>query len=103
MELFFTFEGRVSKLMYWIISLIMGGLFFWYERSDSMVALILLLVLLWPSLAISVKRWHDRNKSGRWVFISFVPIVGSIWTLIELGFLKGTEGPNDYGDDPLVS
>jgi uncharacterized membrane protein YhaH (DUF805 family) len=59
------------------------------------------IALLWPSVAIAIKRWHDRGKSGWWMLIFFVPIVGWIWGGIELGFLKGTDGPNEYGPDPL--
>jgi uncharacterized membrane protein YhaH (DUF805 family) len=62
---------------------------------------ILYLALIWPSLAISIKRWHDRDKSGWWVLIGFIPLIGGIWALIETGFLEGTKGPNQYGLDPL--
>jgi uncharacterized membrane protein YhaH (DUF805 family) len=64
--------------------------------------IILMLIILWPSLAVYTKRWHDRNKSGWWSLILFVPLVGAIWFLVELGFLRGTEGPNRYGPDPIV-
>jgi uncharacterized membrane protein YhaH (DUF805 family) len=63
---------------------------------------ILILVTLWPALAIYTKRWHDRNKSGWWTLIILIPIVGPIWFLIEQGFLRGTEGPNRFGPDPIV-
>jgi uncharacterized membrane protein YhaH (DUF805 family) len=60
------------------------------------------LILLLPSyvfLAIVVKRWHDHGKSGWWVLINLIPIVGWIWTMAEIGFLPGTPGPNAYGED----
>jgi len=53
-------------------------------------------------LAVYTKRWHDRNKSGWWSLILLIPIVGPIWMLVELGFLRGTEGTNNYGPDPIV-
>ena len=59
---------------------------------------ILLPLSWWVSLAISVKRWHDRGKSGWWVLIGFIPIIGGLWALIETGFLGGDPGPNQYGD-----
>jgi len=49
-------------------------------------------------MVIQIRRWHDRDKSGWWVFIGFIPIIGPLWTLIELGFLPGTPGPNHYGE-----
>jgi uncharacterized membrane protein YhaH (DUF805 family) len=63
--------------------------------------IILTLITLWPALAIYTKRWHDRNKSGWWSLILFIPLVGPIWFLIELGFLRGTEGQNRFGPDPI--
>jgi uncharacterized membrane protein YhaH (DUF805 family) len=63
---------------------------------------IVVLLTLWPTLAIYAKRWHDRNKSGWWSLIMFVPIIGAIWLLVELGFLRGTEGPNRFGPDPIA-
>jgi uncharacterized membrane protein YhaH (DUF805 family) len=64
-------------------------------------SLIVILLTLWPALAVYTKRWHDRNKSGWWSLILFIPLVGPIWFLIELGFLRGTEGPNRFGPDPI--
>ena len=61
---------------------------------------ILMLLILWPSICLYAKRWHDRGKSGWWSLIGFVPLIGGIWMLVELGFLRGTEGPNRFGDDP---
>lgn len=52
-------------------------------------------------LAGQVKRWHDRDKSGWWVMINLVPLIGPIWSLIEVGILRGTVGPNRFGPDPL--
>jgi uncharacterized membrane protein YhaH (DUF805 family) len=72
------------------------------SMSKMMLPLgILILITLWPALAIYTKRWHDRDKSGWWTLIIFIPIIGSIWLLVELGFLRGTDGPNRFGDDPL--
>jgi uncharacterized membrane protein YhaH (DUF805 family) len=73
-------------------------------ESMSKMALplgILILLTLWPALAMYTKRWHDRDKSGWWSLIILIPIIGSIWFLVELGFLRGSDGPNRFGDDPL--
>ena len=59
------------------------------------------ILVTWISIAVGIKRFHDRNKSGVWILIIFVPLIGSLWYLIECGFLKGTTGPNNYGPDPL--
>ena len=64
-------------------------------------ALLVVVPSLWVGLVVSVKRWHDRNKSGRWVLLNLVPVVGWLWHVIECGFLRGTVGPNRFGQDPL--
>jgi uncharacterized membrane protein YhaH (DUF805 family) len=57
---------------------------------------------LWVGLAGLAKRWHDRDKSGWWALVSFIPMIGWLWALIVAGFLRGTPGPNRYGPDPLA-
>ena len=52
---------------------------------------------IYPTLAIHVKRWHDRNKSGWWCLIGLVPLIGSLWIIVELGFCKGSKNKNTYG------
>jgi uncharacterized membrane protein YhaH (DUF805 family) len=49
---------------------------------------------------MNVRRWHDRNKSGWMVLINLIPIVGGLWSFLELGFLPGTKWVNEYGPDP---
>lgn len=76
------------------------------ESSRLFQGLFLLLIMVgyvlmgWVSLALTVKRWHDRDKSGFWVFITLVPLIGSIWHMVETSFLPGVPGPNRYGPDP---
>ena len=52
-----------------------------------------------PSLALSVRRLHDLNKSGWMILIGLIPLIGGIWLLV-LMFLEGTSGENEYGLDP---
>ena len=65
------------------------------EKANGILAI----VVGWPAVAVSVKRFHDRGKSGWWVFINLIPVVGFIWVVVENGFLRGTVGPNRYGPD----
>ncbi|RSK50923.1 DUF805 domain-containing protein [Hymenobacter rigui] len=57
------------------------------------------LAMLIPSLAVAVRRLHDINKSGWWLLITFLPLVGGIWLLVLL-VTEGTRGENQYGPDP---
>jgi len=109
--LLFQFEGRINRAKFWwgvgalVVGYIILGVVYGLIDSGAIRGLLALVYLafIWPSLAISIKRWHDRDKSGWWVLIGFIPIIGPIWALIETGFLEGTKGPNQYGPDPLGS
>jgi len=73
-------------LIYILGALLLGGL------SNGYGALFFFLCLIacaYLSLASGVRRLHDRGKSGMWMLLAFVPIIGQIWMLIELGFLPG--------------
>ena len=67
------------------------------ESGLGLFSGIFALVALIPSIIVYIKRFHDRDKSGWWVLIALIPIIGALWILIELGFLKGTPGPNRFG------
>ncbi|OFX10342.1 MAG: hypothetical protein A2516_05360 [Alphaproteobacteria bacterium RIFOXYD12_FULL_60_8] len=71
--------------------------------SDFGGVLFLLFVVLffWPSIAISVKRCHDRGRSGWFMLVSAIPLV-NFWYLVEMLFLRGTVGDNRFGPDPLA-
>ncbi len=58
------------------------------------------LAAAWAKLAVLVKRWHDRDKSGWWILIILIPFIGWLWQLIECGFMEGTQGPNRFGPSP---
>lgn len=104
LALFFSFEGRVSRLQFWMVGLslvVLNGIVAAISvSSESLVLTLISIILFWPGLAINIKRWHDRDKSGFWVLIGLVPIIGWLWVIIEQGFMKGTDGPNSYGSDP---
>jgi len=53
-----------------------------------------------PSIAVTVRRLHDRNQTGWWWWLWLVPVIGWI-VLIVWYCIKGTEGDNAYGHDPL--
>jgi uncharacterized membrane protein YhaH (DUF805 family) len=107
--LLFLFKGRISRGPFWIfnlacIVLIFGPVFLVYDGVESATNYVdvMSIVLLWPSLAVQAKRWHDRDKSAWWLLINFVPIIGFLWALIEAGFLPGTASENRFGAAPNV-
>jgi uncharacterized membrane protein YhaH (DUF805 family) len=120
-NLFTSFDGRIGRMKWWygllavmwieaVVAFLGIKVFGTYlvadapnERAQMITTLMILVVILFvlSLFPLYAKRWHDRGKSGWWTLIWLVPIIGNIWILIELGFLKGTEGPNQYGNDPL--
>lgn len=69
---------------YWQSGMFLGGLIMYH-------------VLMYIYVTTSVRRYHDLGKSGLWFLIVFVPFIGWLWQLIELGFFEGTQGDNQYG------
>lgn len=114
----FSFEGRVNRQLYWInyslytgiisfiFAFLLSKVFVYSQLGENGELAFMWLVglyyffLMWIYLAVSVKRWHDRDKSGWMVLINFIPVL-FIWAIIENGFLRGTEGNNRFGVDPL--
>ncbi len=112
---FFGFEGRIGRGTWWLGQLlivlilcvgiaILGLSMRAKDHSasgTSMIPLVLLYLLcVVINVSTGVKRYHDRGKSGWWFFMVFLPLIGGIWQLIELGFCSGTDGDNDYGPPP---
>jgi uncharacterized membrane protein YhaH (DUF805 family) len=97
--LFFTFDGRVDRGQWWVgFALILVAEFLtWILFGHGLVARVLWLVFFVASLGIHIKRFHDRGKSGWWVLVFFIPVIGFIWMIIEMGLLEGDYGPNAYG------
>jgi len=56
------------------------------------------LLAILAGLSSGIRRWHDLNKSGWFLLLSLIPIVGWITIIIQL-FIPGTKGPNNYGPE----
>lgn len=117
-----NFNGRARRSAYWwvalfnvIVGIVAGmldrilGLAYTMSTAAGPMSLgygpiytIVLLALLVPSLALSVRRLHDRDKSGWWLLIGLIPIVGAIILLVWF-CLKGTAGQNRFGADPIAA
>jgi uncharacterized membrane protein YhaH (DUF805 family) len=110
-----TFSGRAPRREYWWFMLFSVLLVIGLTIVDVAIigeermlaygtgpfTAIASLALLLPSIAVAVRRLHDRDKSGWWLLLAFVPLIGGIILFIWY-VLRGTEGPNSYGPDPLA-
>ncbi|MDR1922590.1 MAG: DUF805 domain-containing protein [Candidatus Adiutrix sp.] len=108
-RLFFTIQGRVNREPYWLCGLSLGLISVPLAalavalKSRELFALVQVLPIFLGLLMIpvAVKRCHDRGKSGWFLLLGLIPLV-NFWVTVELLFLRGTVGPNKYGDDPLA-
>ncbi|HST09779.1 MAG TPA: DUF805 domain-containing protein [Terriglobales bacterium] len=139
-----TFRGRMNRARYWEVALILMGIAIVMgliavatiamiqSRVAAAVLVVVmsvaLLALAVPGYFIAIKRLHDRNKSGHWLWLfSLAPAVLnllgrlvvaqgaaqvgmvimlasigiSIWGFVDMACLPGTSGPNRFGPDPL--
>ncbi len=106
------FEGRAKRRefwMFWLVIIIFQAIFYtlltlvanvtgigvvyWIFAS---ILWLFLLGMLVPMFGLMVRRLHDIGKKGTWIFIAFVPIVGSIWLLVLLA-TNSQEGANQFG------
>jgi uncharacterized membrane protein YhaH (DUF805 family) len=132
LQLWFGFSGRINRAKCWLVGLvniaiiIVAAVFAYLAGSPIawVPFAIVYLALAISGIAITIKRLHDRDKSGWWALLflvapSILSGVGaafgqagsalaglvsagiSIWALVELGCLRGTVGPNRFGPDPL--
>lgn len=103
-KLLFSFDGNIGRRLFWIITLIILGLnaeighiFSHFNENNPMtislgsISILWFILVVWIMLAIQVKRCHDIGKSGWWVTINLIPIFGTIWMIIQCGFIKGKQ------------
>lgn len=115
----------LAAVTYIVLTLVIALLIFGALGESSagwVIAALLYLVMVISGVAVGIKRLHDRDKSGWWLLLFYLAPgalsgladhVGggivlhlaafalSIWAFVELGCLRGTVGPNQYGPDPL--
>ena len=108
LRIFLSVRGRVSRRTFWLygvlallgLGLLGHALLGIAGVEQGSIEVIVNLLLVWPAVAISAKRWQDRDRAPWWVLISLVPVVGWLWALIDNGFVRGTPGPNRFGEPP---
>jgi uncharacterized membrane protein YhaH (DUF805 family) len=141
LSVLFSFKGRITRGQYWLGAIlfpmaigVLAGLYVAFIGASfspeevknlepgspelkALAPLLLpflavLIVMIWSSAALYVKRLHDRNKGAVWLLAIYVPnlialvfppafvlvIIAGLWAFIELGCLPGTQGPNRFDD-----
>lgn len=104
-NLFLSVRGRISRGDFWYAALLILSVFtvlsVALEATFGRASTWLLYApLYWSSFAVSSKRYHDIGRSGWWLLLLLVPLLGPAWVLWSLGFRKGTQAENRYGAVP---
>ena len=104
-----TFQGRACRSEYWyfylfdiIVLLIAAIIDLAIFGSDvSVVGSIWALATLIPIIAVGVRRLHDIDRTGWWLLLSLIPLIG--WIILLVWFCtRGTAGSNRFGNNPLA-
>lgn len=109
-----AFDGRARRMEYWIFTgftaaVVVLTLLLAQLGTDGSArgprifggAVLTLFILgsIVPSFALRIRRLHDINRTGYWILIAFLPIIGSVLLLV-FSLLPGTRGANRFGPDP---
>lgn len=107
MKKYVDFTGRARRKEYWMFFLINFVIALALAVVDAVLGFGLLgglyaLAVLLPSLAVTVRRLHDTGRSGWWILIGLVPIIGIIVILVFM-VLEGQPGDNAFGPNPKAA
>lgn len=107
-ENFANFSGRARREEYWYYSLavfVVSTILSILSTAGtvgvifSIVSFLFSLCILIPGLAVSVRRLHDTGRSGWWLLLCLIPLIGAIVLLVFM-VTEGQKGENKWGDDP---
>jgi len=113
MKKYVDFNGRARRTEYWMFQLFNIIFMIVAIILDSMIGsanedsgyqlfyLLFNLAIILPSWAILVRRLHDIGKSGWWVFIALIPLLGGVW-LFFMTVTDSQPGDNEYGANPKL-
>jgi uncharacterized membrane protein YhaH (DUF805 family) len=110
---YINFQGRARRKAYWmfvlfniialvILSLIEGALGLSGQNGYGILTGLYSLAIILPLIALAVRRLHDTGRSGWWILIGLVPLIGPI-ALIVFYVTDSQPGTNEYGPNPKES
>ena len=114
MKKYVDFSGRARRTEYWmfvlfniifaIVALVLDNILGTAseELGYGLLYSLFSLAIVLPTLAVTVRRLHDVGKSGWWIFISLIPLIGGIW-LFVLTVTDSQPGENEYGPNPKTN
>lgn len=108
-----VFRGRACRSEYWyfflfyllisIVLSLMDGILGAHRREDpGLLGGLFALAMLLPTLGVAVRRLHDIGKSGWWLLVGFVPLIGGL-VLLVFAVRDSDAGDNAYGPNPKLA
>jgi uncharacterized membrane protein YhaH (DUF805 family) len=103
-----VFSGRARRKAYWMFVLFNVIIAFALAFIEGLVGgpgvlgILYSLAVLIPGIAVSVRRLHDTNRSGWWLLIGLIPLIGAI-VLLVFAVQDSQPGANQYGPNPKVA
>jgi uncharacterized membrane protein YhaH (DUF805 family) len=116
-QLLFSFRGRIPRSTWWATSAILNLAWLLMfalvievsknaepeaDRAFGVIQVGLMVLVIWTNVALHFKRWQDTGHDGWNCALALMPYLGWFIGVTVCGFVKGTEGPNEYGSDPLA-
>ncbi len=104
------FSGRARRSEYWwfflftvlvsMVASVLDSIFGTMSDTTNVgvIGSIASLALLLPSIAVAIRRLHDTSRSGWWILIGLIPIVG--WIILIVFYCQDSHGENEYGPSP---
>lgn len=102
------FSGRARRTEFWMYVLFYMIFVVVLAVIEAVIGLpgiltvIYTLGLLVPTISVTVRRLHDTDRSGWWILIGLVPLIGAI-VLLVFYFMEGTDGDNQFGPNPKAA
>jgi uncharacterized membrane protein YhaH (DUF805 family) len=102
-----VFSGRARRKEYWmffLFNLIIAfslGFVEVFLGSPGVIGMLYSLAVLIPGIAVSVRRLHDTGRSGWWLLIALIPLIGAIVLLVFM-VQEGKDEQNDFGENPKL-
>lgn len=95
----FTLVNIVVFILLWLLLIILSAIGDFLAVLGFLIYAVYSLAVIIPSIAVAVRRLHDTGKSGWWILIGFVPLIGFI-VLLVFYLTDGDRGDNQYGPSP---
>ena len=117
-SMFFSPRGRIGRRDYWLYSVLNFTFLFLFAfvlyavlavlgyarpadgHGGGQWAYLYAPLYIWAGLCLTIKRCHDRGKTGWWALAGLVPVVGWVWAIVACGVLAGAPEENRFGPPP---